>query len=214
MALSTHFLKLFPQTDVVTGVPDTYQGSELWDFSLVDPDNRRPVDYSFSRPNWLSQLSVIALTASAGDTRELCRELIAEREDGRIKLFVHFMTLGLRRDRPGLLSAGEYIPLGCEGTHADHVFAFARRKGDACVVVAVPRLLATEVSGPDEIPVGEAVWSETRLVLPPEITGAEWRNVFTGETIATTEQDGRRGLAVWRRPSVISLSPVIVSCAA
>ena len=112
------------------GVPDTYQGTELWDFSLVDPDNRRPVDYP-KRAEMLRQLQS-AVAASNGDMTELCRDLVTAKEDGRIKLYVHYKTLGLRRERPGLLSAGDYFPMACEGAHADHVFAFARRSGDDC----------------------------------------------------------------------------------
>ena len=97
------------------GVPDTYQGTELWDFSLVDPDNRRPVDYP-KRAELLRQLQS-AVAASNGDMTELCRDLVTAKEDGRIKLYVHYKTLGLRRERPGLLSAGDYFPVACEGSH-------------------------------------------------------------------------------------------------
>ena len=94
------------------GVPDTYQGSELWDLSLVDPDNRRPVDYA--RPRELLRGLQSALAAANGDMRELCRELVAARVDGRIKLYVHHQTLRCRREHPGLFSAGEYLPLPSE----------------------------------------------------------------------------------------------------
>ena len=114
---------------------------------------------------------------------EFCRDLVTAKEDGRIKLYVHYKTLGLRRERPGLLSAGDYFPVACEGTHADHVFAFARRSGNTSVVVAVPRLLASLLTGSEQCPLGQAVWQDTRLVLPAEISGQDWRNVFTGESI-------------------------------
>ena len=107
-----------------------------------------------------------------------------------------YKTLALRRERPGLLSAGDYFPLACEGTHADHVFAFARRLGDACVLVAVPRLLATLVTGSEAVPVGEAVWHDMRLVLPAEIPEDDWRNILTNTSISATEQDGRRSMPV------------------
>ena len=109
------------------GVPDTYQGTELWDFSLVDPDNRRPVDYE-RRRRMLRDLRSAAETPG-GDLRELARDLVAAKEDGRIKLFVTYRTLQCRRDHPGLLSAGEYIPLAAEGSKAAHLFAFARGRG-------------------------------------------------------------------------------------
>ena len=107
------------------GVPDTYQGTEMWDFSLVDPDNRRPVDYD-RRRRMLEDLRSAAESAG-GDLRDLARDLVATREDGRIKLYVTHRSLACRRDHPGLFTAGEYIPLAAEGSKAAHLFAFARR---------------------------------------------------------------------------------------
>ena len=136
------------------GVPDTYQGTELWDFSLVDPDNRRPVDYP-RRAEMLRQLQS-AVAASNGDTTELVPR--PDRSQGRRadQALCPLQGLGLRRERPGLLSAGDYVALTCEGTHADHVFAFARRSGDACVLVAVPRLLAALIPDARQAPLGRA----------------------------------------------------------
>ena len=108
-------------------MPDTYQGTELWDFSLVDPDNRRPVDYD-RRRRMLQDLRSAAESAG-GDLRELARDLVATKEDGRIKLYVTHRSLACRRDHPGLFTAGEYIPLAAEGSKAAHLFAFARRDG-------------------------------------------------------------------------------------
>ena len=129
------------------GVPDTYQGTELWDFSLVDPDNRRPVDYD-RRRRMLRDLRSAA-EAADGDLRELARDLVAVKEDGRIKLFVTYRTMQCRRDHPGLFSAGEYLPIAADGPKAAHLFAFVRRAGDARALVAVPRLVAGLASDPD-----------------------------------------------------------------
>ena len=96
------------------GVPDTYQGTELWDFSLVDPDNRRPVDYE-RRRRMLQDLRSAAESAG-GDLRDLARDLVAAKEDGRIKLYVTHRSLACRRDHPGLFTAGEYVPLAAEGS--------------------------------------------------------------------------------------------------
>ena len=139
------------------GVPDTYQGTELWDLSLVDPDNRRPVDYD-GRWSALATLD----TANA-------RDLMAKPEDGRVKLFVTSRALRLRRERPGLCTEGEYAPLTATGERAEHLFAFARSHVGGQVVVAVPRLVAT---------LSEGGWKDTRLALP---SANGWRNVFTGE---------------------------------
>ncbi len=190
-SLSQTLLKL-----ALPGVPDTYQGSEVWDFSLVDPDNRRPVDYP-RRAEMLRGLRS-AIANSTGALTELCRHLLTVKEDGQIKLYVHDRALCLRREWPGLLSAGEYFPVPCEGENADHVFAFARRLGDVCVVVAVPRLLASLISGSQETPVDGAIWQNTRLVLAAEIPRLVWRNIFTGEQLFTDDHEGRRTLAAAR----------------
>ncbi len=89
------------------GVPDTYQGTELWDFSLVDPDNRRPVDYERRRDMLAALKSHIA--SAGGGLRELARELIAAKEDGRVKLYVTHRALQCRRDNPGLFADGTYL---------------------------------------------------------------------------------------------------------
>jgi (1->4)-alpha-D-glucan 1-alpha-D-glucosylmutase len=175
------------------GVPDTYQGSELWDFRLVDPDNRRPVDYP-KRAEMLRQLES-AVAGSNADARDLCRDLVAAKEDGRVKLFVHYKSLVLRREQPGLLSAGDYFPVAGEGARGDHLFAFIRRSGTTSVLVAVPRLLASMVPDSTQMPLGEAVWPNTHLVLPAEVSSDDWRNIFTGEHVSATERDGQRSIS-------------------
>jgi (1->4)-alpha-D-glucan 1-alpha-D-glucosylmutase len=176
------------------GVPDTYQGTELWDFSLVDPDNRRPVDYP-KRAVLLRQLRE-AIAGASGDMRDLCRDLIASKEDGRVKLFVHAVVLGLRRQSPGLLTHADYFPIACEGPLAEHVFTFIRQSAQETVVVAVPRLLASIIPDASQVPLGEAVWKETRLVIPTDVAWGSGRNVFTGEPVSATDHDGRQTLAL------------------
>jgi (1->4)-alpha-D-glucan 1-alpha-D-glucosylmutase len=162
----------------------------------VDPDNRRPVDYP-KRAEMLQQLQS-ATAASNGAMTGLCRDLIATKEDGRVKLYVHSRTLALRRERPGLLSNGAYIPVSCAGTHADRVFAFVRQSGATSVLVAVPRLLASLIPDANQTPLGDTVWRDTRLVLPAEVSSHHWRNIFTGEDVTATAQDGRLSVALAR----------------
>ncbi len=178
------------------GVPDTYQGTELWDFSLVDPDNRRPVDYA-TRTELLRALKSSAAELK-GDTRALCRELVAAKNDGRIKLYTHYRMLELRRERPGLLSAGQYEAISPEGAHAEQVFAFVRRAGSAAAIVAVPRLISQLISDTSQLPLGEPVWGDTRLQIPADLAGRKWRNIFTGEAIETTGADSASTLAASR----------------
>jgi (1->4)-alpha-D-glucan 1-alpha-D-glucosylmutase len=187
-SLSQTLLKL-----AAPGVPDTYQGTELWDFSLVDPDNRRPVDYE-RRSRMLLDLRSAAESAG-GDLRPLARGLVAAKEDGRIKLYVTHRSLQARRDHAGLFTAGEYIPLAAEGSKVAHLFAFARRAGDAAAIVAVPRLVARPAPEPDRPPLGAEAWQDTRLALTGLDPALRWRNAFTGELLAPQDRGGQPSLA-------------------
>ena len=162
------------------GVPDTYQGTELWDFSLVDPDNRRPVDYGRRR-----QLLAELWEKARGDRRELARALFDAKEDGRVKLYVTSAALHCRRDHPGLFADGAYLPGEGAGARARHAFAFARRQGKALALVVVPRLL-TQLEGQ---PVG-AIWGDTTVRFAGFETGATFHNIFTGETVTAAAQQG------------------------
>jgi (1->4)-alpha-D-glucan 1-alpha-D-glucosylmutase len=163
------------------GVPDTYQGTEIWDFSLVDPDNRRPVDYNFRR-GMLDELSRAA-SACGEDRREFARSLVSAKEDGRIKLYVNWRALHCRRDHPGLFSSGAYLPLAATGAHAAHAFGFARHSGDDWAIVVIPRLLTRLVPDPSRPPSGQEVWGDTTLPLDGINPGLRWQNVLTGATV-------------------------------
>jgi (1->4)-alpha-D-glucan 1-alpha-D-glucosylmutase len=138
------------------GVPDIYQGTELWDLSLVDPDNRRPVDYEARR----KMLDFV--TAASHD------EVLERMDEGAPKLFVIHRILALRSRRPELFDRrATYRPLPVEGHAMEHAVAFTRSDE---VTVVVPRLV---LSRPPE-------WTQAQVTLPP----GEWRNEFTGETAA------------------------------
>jgi (1->4)-alpha-D-glucan 1-alpha-D-glucosylmutase len=162
------------------GVPDTYQGTELWDFSLVDPDNRRPVDYGL-RARLLSDLATWHEDPGTGPAG-LARDLVANLEDGRIKLYTHWRTLAARREFPALFASGEYQPLNSLGTRAEHVFAFLRRDGANLGLVAVPRL-TTKLVAPDDLPLGTKIWADTELELNGVPPGTEFRSIFTGARV-------------------------------
>jgi (1->4)-alpha-D-glucan 1-alpha-D-glucosylmutase len=155
------------------GVPDLYQGTELWDFSLVDPDNRRPVDFEL-RQRLLDDL----LARQESGMVELCRELLRHYIDGRIKLWTTMRALRCRRDHQSVFQ-GAYIPLSAAGHKAQHLVAFARVSNDEMAIVAVPRLAYSLLAGRMEPPIGE-VWGNTEIQLPPRSAGDLW-NVFTGE---------------------------------
>ncbi|MGC8641261.1 MAG: malto-oligosyltrehalose synthase [Isosphaeraceae bacterium] len=163
------------------GVPDTYQGTEIWDLSLVDPDNRRPVDYGL-RSGMLQDLRA-ALGNEAGASDRLVASLLASPADGRIKLYVHWRALAARRQAPGLFSSGEYRPLEAQGDRENHVFAFLRGDQSRIALVAVPRL-TTSLVQPGQFPLGVDVWKSTRLQLPVA-PGTILVDAFTGHRVAT-----------------------------
>ncbi|MCU0870944.1 MAG: malto-oligosyltrehalose synthase [Pirellulaceae bacterium] len=182
-ALSQVTLKLMSP-----GIPDIYQGQELWDFSLVDPDNRRPVNFACRR-------ELLAELREATATREgqaaLVRRLGLAPRDPCLKLYVTWRLLEFRRTHRELFDGGEYVPLSAHGTAAEHVCAFAWRtpagqeRGPQTAVVVVPRLLAQLMhpatqSGIRPAPLGAAVWHDTRL----DVSGlhsTEAVNVLTGQ---------------------------------
>jgi len=163
------------------GVPDIYQGSDLWDLSLVDPDNRRPVDWG-ERTRLLDEL--LTAVATAPDRAALAHELVKSRTDARVKLFVIHEGLRVRRARRALFETGAYQPLEARGAWAEHVCAFARVDGEAAAVTIFPRLLARR--GVDALPLGPEYWADTRLAMPAALAG-RYTNVFTGERVETTD---------------------------
>lgn len=162
------------------GVPDFYQGTELWNFSLVDPDNRRPVDFRL-RHRLLEELK----HQEAEDRKRLLETLCSHWKDGRIKLYLTSKLLEFRRDRSSHFARGSYLPLRAEGKHARHVFAFARvHDGDWCMAVAPLQLAAA-------MPVGGALstsafWEDTRVALP-DGAPSTWTNLFSNADVCATE---------------------------
>ncbi|HEY7329710.1 MAG TPA: malto-oligosyltrehalose synthase [Gemmataceae bacterium] len=174
------------------GVPDFYQGSEMWNLSLVDPDNRRPVDYK-QRSSVLSDLRE-RIDALGGDLRPLAAELLANVADGRIKMYLIYQALRFRRAHVRLFAEGAYVPLEVSGSKRDHVCAFARSTNDAAILVVVPRLVVRLADAIERPPMGAGVWKTTRLVLPATLAGRSYRNILTGEVLTTDNQDGTSGL--------------------
>ena len=152
----------------VPGVPDIYQGNDLWDYSLVDPDNRRPVDYKLRK-------KVLASLKGAGP-----RELLDRWTDGRIKLFVTRTLLRLRAEQAELFAHGDYRPLKVAGKFAENVVAFAREHEGKTVLVIVPRL-SSQVGSP---PVGDA-WDSTEVALEDEDAAGSWRELFAGQKVTS-----------------------------
>jgi (1->4)-alpha-D-glucan 1-alpha-D-glucosylmutase len=165
----------------VPGVPDIYQGQELWDFSLVDPDNRRQVDYA-RRQSALRELQSRS-ECSRQTPSVLSSDLAGNMMDARIKLYLIWKTLGFRNKNQELFAQGSYVELPVEGTHAAHVIAFGRQLGKEAVAVVVPRL-AAKLAGIDAtFPMDPSVWKDTRVSLA-SLAGLEsLTNVFTCEQL-------------------------------
>jgi len=173
------------------GVPDFYQGTEFWDLNLVDPDNRRPVDYEKRR-------QVLAgLKGCATAVADCASDLLASRTDGRVKLFVTTRSLEARAQWRHVYEQGDYVPLPASGARCDHVFAFARRHGGDVAITCVPRLVASVI--PDGAPPIGSVWGDTRIDVAPALAalkgppGVRLRDVFTS---AILEPDEARTIPV------------------
>ena len=158
------------------GVPDFYQGTELPDLNLVDPDNRRPVDYA-KRAQFLKEIQI--RTRARG--RPAAEELPADRGDGRQKLYLLAAALNIRNAHARLFREGSYIALRPAGRFYNHVVAFARQSGPEWSITVVPRFL-TALIGEDAHPLGTSVWQDTVVGLP-EGAPARWKNVFTHEEL-------------------------------
>ncbi|WP_024901354.1 malto-oligosyltrehalose synthase [Robbsia andropogonis] len=206
------------------GVPDLYQGTESWDWSLVDPDNRRPVDY----PEHAAALA--GMHAQAGDGVEegsratLCDTLLAQWRDGRVKQWIIHRLLALRQQSPGLFTRGDYMPLRVEGPHARSIIAFARHmptsnhtngaaiRAQWSITVATrlaTGLLGIETSGDDDVltvsdaarlpRVAPSVWEDTRIVLPAALSNVVLQDIFTQVRVIvpSAEEDinATRGIA-------------------
>jgi (1->4)-alpha-D-glucan 1-alpha-D-glucosylmutase len=184
------------------GVPDIYQGTELWDFSLVDPDNRRPVDYSLRRSLLDSMESHIKLVeqlpASGGGEgrRQFAGKCLDSLTDGKLKLYLSACLLRFRHQNNKLFSSGKYLPLEVTGREAEHVVAFARQQEGRWAVVVVPHLIATllKLDDPDRFKgfdVGAALkdaktWGDTAVILPEQIQAKEVTNLFTSDKLIAT----------------------------
>jgi len=184
-ALSQTLLKM-----ASPGVPDFYQGSELWELSLVDPDNRRPVDFA-AREEALRRL--VAREGEIG-AAGVVRELLETVHDGRLKLYLIHRVLAFRGAHRDLFERGSYLALEARGTRSRHLCAFARTFGGRWLVAAAPRHVATLAPEPGTLPMGGGAWGDTALLLPPGAPRS-FRDALTGEAVQAREIAGERLLA-------------------
>jgi (1->4)-alpha-D-glucan 1-alpha-D-glucosylmutase len=158
------------------GIPDFYQGTELWDFSLVDPDNRRPVDFK-RRTKLLKSITNV----ENENMSSLIKEMLCFWQDGRIKLYVTYKALNTRRSYSALFQNGDYLPLKVTGRKRDYICAFIRSYQEDHILVAVPRFF-TKLSESGIMPIGEQVWRDNRILLPKSAS-KNWLNALTGDTL-------------------------------
>jgi (1->4)-alpha-D-glucan 1-alpha-D-glucosylmutase len=158
--------------NTLPGVPDLYQGTELWDYSLVDPDNRRAVDYP-------PRIAMLARTRASAAVRPSATDW----RSGAVKQALIQRLLAARRRHPALFGQGECVPLAVTGTHAQHVVAWLRRHEEEHALIVAPRLCALRLSGyaRGEPRAAREFWADTALCLPDAIKGLAWRDAMGGE---------------------------------
>ncbi|HHO47170.1 MAG TPA: malto-oligosyltrehalose synthase [Desulfobacteraceae bacterium] len=188
-SLSQLLLKL-----VSPGIPDIYQGNEIWRFCLVDPDNRRPIDFARRRA-MLQELK----EQSGSDPEKkgrLLKEMLGSLADGRAKMFVLASTLHLRNEWKEVFDQGAYLPLEVNGLRRRHLCALARKHDGRVVVAVAPRLYRTLSEGRRQVPLGPDAWGDTVIGLPDYLAGVRWRSTFSGETVPTVGAEGKALLNV------------------
>jgi (1->4)-alpha-D-glucan 1-alpha-D-glucosylmutase len=182
------------------GVPDFYQGAELWDLRLVDPDNRSPVDFE----KRMLLLAEIHKQEQAPDPAFI-NDLLEKWEDGRVKLYLISKMLNFRNAHLELFRDGDYVPLKAAGQRKENVCAFFRHKATSWGLTAVPRLL-TKLAPEGKPPLGGPAWGKTVLELGARMPDS-WRNVLTGEMVTTAATEGRRLL---RLSDLFSRFPIVL----
>ncbi|MGB0910962.1 MAG: malto-oligosyltrehalose synthase, partial [Nitrospirales bacterium] len=163
---------------------DFYQGTELWDLHLVDPDNRRPVHYEEYR----QALGHIRASQQQKERLTFIHQLLENPNNGHLKLWITTMALHFRKKHASLFLDGQFQPIESEGPQSPHVCAFGRIQEEHMAITMIPRFISNLCQQPGEWPIGTEIWKDTFLRLPHEWVGTQFSNVFTGETIASTQQ--------------------------
>ena len=181
-SLSQTFLKL-----TAPGVPEIYQGNEIWRFCLVDPDSRRPVDF----PKRRAMLEKLLVESEAGQEEKsgLLHGMLTGLHDGRAKMYVIAGTLRFREEWREVFEQGAYLPLEIAGDQEMHLCAFARKLGEKVVIAVAPRHYLKLMGGKRDLPLGPEVWGETVIKLPAEIPGGQFENLFTRETVVAGPEE-------------------------
>jgi len=170
------------------GVADFYQGSELWDLRLVDPDNRGAVDFD----KRMAILETITNAEAVESGREL-HDLVEHWQDGRIKMYLIWRAVHFRSEHQDLFREGELVPIHAAGRYGRNVIAFLRRRGEESALVVVPRFLSQVCA--TICPISDVDWGDTTLILPQEAP-REWSSVLTRKHLASQKRDSGLSLMV------------------
>jgi (1->4)-alpha-D-glucan 1-alpha-D-glucosylmutase len=174
------------------GIPDFYQGTELWNLSLVDPDNRGLVDYAL----YQDRLAELQDLQQKLNPIELVQFLFQHADNGLIKMYVTLTALHYRKTHSSLLLKGSYHALDAQGKQAEHICGFLRQDTNTVGLVVFPRFLTQLIPDPTTLPVGESVWEETSITLPSDVRAQSFRNVLTQEIVTLQNDSNMVGLPV------------------
>ncbi len=186
-ALSQVLIKTF-----APGVPDFYQGTELWDFTLVDPDNRQQINFT----RYQERLKELQDLKENLPPLDLIQYLFEHAENGLIKMFVTHTALHYRKQHSSLFLDGTYHPLNARGVRADNLCGFLRQDSEAVCLVIFPRFVTQLMPDPSILPIGESVWGQTKISLPEGIGNQSFRNIFTQEIVSPQRQSNMLELPI------------------
>lgn len=192
------------------GVPDIYQGNELWKYNLVDPDNRNPVNF-IKKQKLLNEIKPFLNKKNISDV-----SFLFPAESGKLKLYITAAMLNFRKKHPDLFTKGNYTALDTIGAKSEHIIAFARNYNNKTIITIVPRLISNMISESEPFPTGENIWKDTRIVLNQLYNknsdkekqseynqNHKWRDIFTGNIIYSKNEEILTG-------SVLELLPVSI----
>lgn len=174
------------------GIPDFYQGSEIWDFNLVDPDNRHPVDFS-KRTAFLNDLRI----KNSNNLQQLINTL----DDGKIKLFMTLRALEMRKKFSDVFLDGDYKPLNVEGNRKQNVIAFSRTYGKKNIIVISTRFFLSLLDENGKIDPG--TWINTCVQLPAELSSNSWMDVFSKQKFTPQKNNGQEKLSLDKTLNII-----------
>lgn len=179
------------------GVPDMYQGTEMWSFHLVDPDNRRLVDFQY-RQGCLDYLK------EKKDTPEFLPELLNSYYNGYIKLYQTWQTLQTRQKEIDLFQKGHYIPLAIKGPYKNHIIAFTRSSRNKSAIIIAPRFSA-QLTKPEIFPLGREIWQDTSLIIDKNMP-QDWDDVFSHKSVQIQNNQLHVGDALKYFPTALLIS--------